>query len=89
MFRMLAPHLLPFNKPVEVLRKQKNRKIDDDYPEIPLNKLDPNVFKCLPRAPPITDDRSNSLKSPKKKKPEREKPKPKFQRKPLYSKKTK
>lgn len=86
---MLAPHLLPFSKPIEVLRKQKNKKTDEDFPEIPVNKLDPNVFKCLPRAPPMIDDRSISAKIPKKKKPEREKPKPKFQRKPLYSKKTK
>lgn len=46
MFRLLAPHLLPGCKSIEMIRKSRDVKHDDEFPTIPLNKLDPNVFKC-------------------------------------------
>lgn len=49
MFRLLAPHLLPGSKSVEMTRKAREAKYDDDFTTVPLNKLDPNVFKCTPK----------------------------------------
>lgn len=68
MFRMLAPHLLPGNKSVESIRKAREKKKDDDFPLVPLNKLDPNVFKCLPKSHPVAAERTVTLKMPHKKK---------------------
>lgn len=85
MFRILAPHLLPFNKPVEALQKQRSKKTDDDFSDIPINKIDSSVFKCLPK---VNSSINVSNKPPKKKKLE-DKPKTKLQKKGIVKKQNK
>ncbi|KAF2879560.1 hypothetical protein ILUMI_26609 [Ignelater luminosus] len=50
MFRMLLPSFNTFGKTLEKMKKARRLKKDNDFPEVPLNKLDPNLFTILPRA---------------------------------------
>ncbi|KAF5303758.1 hypothetical protein FQA39_LY09831 [Lamprigera yunnana] len=68
-FRMLAPHLLPLNKSIEKLNPENPQTVNNYSHDIPMNKLNPNLFKILPRtAIPVLVRRIPS--------PEQEKPRP-------------
>lgn len=99
MFRMLVPHLLPLNKLLEKMIRERRQRKDEDYPEVPLNKFDPNLFKLLPRptapaqppAPSPTPEPEKLKQGKKKQQPQQQskqsdqsRSRPKFQRKPLY-----
>ncbi|KAK4871964.1 hypothetical protein RN001_016088 [Aquatica leii] len=96
LFRMLAPHLLPLNKSLEMLNGECRNQKDDNCSDIPLNKLDPNLFKLLPRTAVPVLVRTNTAPEPEKPKPIRKKLQykqadqirktriPRVQRKPLY-----
>lgn len=72
MFRMLLPSFNTMGKTLEKMKKEKRSKKDNDFPEIPLNKLDSNIFTLLPRAAtPI----SEKILSPALPAPEPDKPK--------------
>lgn len=72
MFRLLAPHLLPGGKSVELTRKSREGKYEDEFLAVPLNKLDPNVFKGQPKSHQ-TAERSVTVKLPVKAKKKLEK----------------
>lgn len=72
MFRLLAPNLLPGSKSIELIRKTREAKNDDEFPTVPLNKLDPNVFKSAPKSHPNIE-RGVTIKLPSKNKKKQEK----------------
>lgn len=76
--RLLYPKMLSSNKKIktiEMLKKQRAKKLQENYPDIPVNKLDANVFKYhtksmrVPAAVIRRDEKTPSpAKSPRKKK---------------------
>ncbi|KAB0799232.1 hypothetical protein PPYR_07112 [Photinus pyralis] len=47
--RQLAPHLLPLNKSIERVNREREIDKSDNCAEIPVNRLDPNLFESCPR----------------------------------------
>ncbi|RZB39043.1 tubulin polyglutamylase complex subunit 2 [Asbolus verrucosus] len=44
-FRLLAPAILPLHKRIEDIRKNNEQKFDEEFSDIPLNKIDCNIFR--------------------------------------------
>ncbi|XP_031335872.1 tubulin polyglutamylase complex subunit 2-like [Photinus pyralis] len=93
LFRMLAPHLLPLSKTIESTNREQEEEKNDNCSEVPINKLDPNLFKLLPRtAIPVLirsvtspqPEKTATRKKAYKQADQTHKPRTRMLRKPLY-----
>lgn len=87
-FRLLAPAILPLHKKIEEIKKHTELK-SDDYSDIPLNKIDSNIFRTTRLVQNNSVPINEPNLSPRQVKKKQGKPKypTKLQRKPIHLKK--
>ncbi|KAJ3623342.1 hypothetical protein MTP99_019573 [Tenebrio molitor] len=88
-FRLLAPAILPLHKKIEDIRKMNEQKYDEEFSDIPLNKIDLNIFRTTRPVQNNSLPLNEQSLSPRQTKKKQGKPKfpTKSQKKPLYQKK--
>ncbi|KAJ3645205.1 hypothetical protein Zmor_022884 [Zophobas morio] len=88
-FRLLAPAVLPLHKKIEDVRKANEQTVDEELSNIPLNKIDLNIFRTARPQPSNTVVLGEQSVSPRQMKKKAGKPKfpTKLQRKSVHQKK--